>query len=102
MVADVNMSEKLLEIWGPFPEKNTNVFIRTVTMAYTGRLVDVTEKELVLEDACWIADTGRFATFLEMGSLNEVEPFPAGRIIVGRGALIDLCAWKHELPRKQM
>jgi hypothetical protein len=38
-----------------------NYFIRTVTHYHTGRLVEVTENELVLEDAAWIANSGRFA-----------------------------------------
>lgn len=63
--------------------------IRTVTMIDTGRLVAVTPHELILEDAAWIADTGRFADALRSMSFDEVEPFPAGRVIVGRGAIID-------------
>ncbi len=63
--------------------------IRTVTMIDTGRLVAVTTQELVLEDAAWIADTGRFADALKNCKFNEVEPFPDGRVIVGRGAVID-------------
>jgi hypothetical protein len=63
--------------------------IRTVTMIQTGRLVAVTPQELVLEDAAWIADTGRFANVLKTGKFNEVEPFPDGPVIVGRGAVID-------------
>ena len=63
--------------------------IRTVTMIDTGRLVRVTEHELVLEDACWIADTGRFSDSLKSLNFNEMEPFPDGEIIVGRGAVID-------------
>jgi hypothetical protein len=63
--------------------------IRTVTMIDTGRLVEVTPTELVLEDAAWIADTGRFADAVRSCVFGEVEPFPAGRVIVGRGALID-------------
>ena len=63
--------------------------IRTVTMIQTGRLVAVGDKELVLEDAAWIADTGRFADALKTGKFNEVEPFPDGKVIVGRGAVID-------------
>ena len=64
--------------------------IRTVTMINVGRLVDVTAQELVLEDAAWIADTGRFSDMMA-GDIqpNEIEPFPDGRVIVGRGALID-------------
>lgn len=63
--------------------------IRTVTMIDTGRLVAVTAQELVLEDAAWIADTGRFSDALEKCEFGEVEPFPDGRVILGRGAVID-------------
>ena len=63
--------------------------IRTVTMALSGRLVGVTPQELVLEDAAWIADTGRFSDGLVASEFSEVEPFPDGQVIVGRGGLID-------------
>ena len=76
-----------------------NYFIRTVTMIQTGRLVAVTPQELVLEDAAWIADDGRFNEAIKDGTLNEVEPFTDGEVIVGRGALIDCIEWKHPLPR---
>jgi hypothetical protein len=66
-----------------------NYFIRTVTHHHTGRLAEVTPTELVLEDAAWIADSGRFADALKSCSFNEVEPFPSGRVIIGRGALVD-------------
>lgn len=54
-----------------------------------GRLVAVGEHELVLEDASWIADTGRFSDALKTCEFNEVEPFPDGRVIIGRGSVID-------------
>ena len=76
-------------------------FIRTVTHHLTGRLLKVTSKELVLEDAAWIADDGRFHQAIKDGILNEIEPFTDGEVIVGRSALIDCVEWKHELPRKQ-
>lgn len=63
--------------------------IRTVTMIDTGKLVYVGPNELVLEDAAWIADTGRFADAVKSAKFNEVEPFPDGRLIIGRGAIID-------------
>lgn len=67
-----------------------NYLIRTVTHIDTGRLVEVNEQELVLEDAAWIADTGRYADVLVSCKFSEVEPYPEGRrVIVGRGALID-------------
>jgi hypothetical protein len=68
-----------------------NYFIRTVTHHHTGTLVAVTDKELVLENAAWIADDGRFTQALQTGDFNEVEMFPKGQVIVGRGALIDAC-----------
>jgi hypothetical protein len=63
--------------------------IRTVTMVDTGKLVGITPQELILEDAAWIADTGRFSDALESAVFEEVEPFPNGKVILGRGAIID-------------
>jgi hypothetical protein len=74
--------------------------IRTVTMIDTGKLVAVTPSELVLEDAAWIADTGRFAQAVEKAEFGEVEPFPSGRVIIGRGAVIDAVQIKLA-PRSQ-
>ena len=70
-------------------EIGKNYLIRTVTMIDSGRLVAVTEHELVLEDAAWIADTGRFADAVAKAEFNEVEPFPTGKVIIGRGSVID-------------
>lgn len=77
-----------------------NYFIRTVTHHYTGKLVKVTAKELILEDAAWIADDGRFMNALKEGKLNEVEPFQDD-VVIGRGAVIDATLWRHALPREQ-
>jgi hypothetical protein len=77
-----------------------NYLIRTVTMIQTGRLVAVSQQELVLEDAAWIADTGRFADALKTGKFNEVEPFPNGPVIIGRGAVID-AVQISTIPRSQ-
>ena len=75
--------------------------IRTVTMIDTGKLIAVTDKELVLEEAAWIADTGRFADALTGSKeFNEVEPFPNGKVIIGRGAIIDAVQITN-LPREQ-
>jgi hypothetical protein len=64
-------------------------FIQTVTMFYTGILSYVGDQELVLENAAWIADTGRLNKFLKdpEGSVKEAEPFegPAG---IGRGSIV--------------
>jgi hypothetical protein len=62
--------------------------------------VAVTPQELVIEDAAWIADTGRFADAVKKAEFGEVEPFPDGRVIVGRGAIIDAVQIKLS-PRSQ-
>ena len=77
-------------------------FFRLVTHFLTGRVIKVTSKEIVLTEAAWIADTGRFTQAIADGKLNEVEPYPADEeVIIGRGALIDCVKWKHELPKVQ-
>lgn len=70
--------------------------IRTVTMIQIGRLKWIGPKELVLEDASWVADTGRFHDALSNGTLNEIEPF-TGDVIIGRGSIVDVCEWKHQV-----
>jgi len=77
-----------------------NYLIRTVTMIDTGRLVEVTPMELVLEDAAWVADTGRFSDALKKSEFSEVEPFPSDRVIIGRGSIIDAVEISN-LPMKQ-
>ena len=74
------------------------VFLRTVTLYYTGRVAEVTEQSVVLTDAAWVADTGRFSEALSSGILGEVEPFP-GPVEIGRGAIVDVTLWAHTLPR---
>lgn len=73
--------------------------IRTVTMIYTGRLIYLDDKELVLEDAAWIADTGRFSEAVRNKGFSEVEPFEHNGI-VGRGAIVDATLFPYDLPRK--
>ena len=63
--------------------------IRTVTMIDTGRVVAASKQWIVLEDAAWIADTGRFSDALKKCEFNEVEPFPDGRVILNATAVID-------------
>lgn len=70
-------------------EIGKNYLIRTVTMIDTGKLVAVGPQELVLESAAWIADTGRFTAALQTVTFSEVEPFPEGRLILGRGASLE-------------
>jgi hypothetical protein len=78
-----------------------SVFIRTVTMYHTGRIVAIDGGFLVLEDAAWVADTGRFSDALKTGELSEVEPVE-GLVRVSLGAVVDIFEWNHDLPREQI
>ena len=98
MPAKKRVTQELPSQIHPYPV-GQNVFVRTVTMHYTGKLVRVTPGELVLIDAAWIADSGRFHEALLTGVLREVEPYPDGEVIVSRGGIIDVCRWPHDLPR---
>ena len=81
--------------------KGANVFIRTVTHHFTGRLAAVEGGFAQLDDAAWIADDGRFADALAEGKLAEVEPYP-GTCYVSLGSIVDVSEWLHDLPREQV
>lgn len=76
------------------------VFVRTVTHHHTGRLIAVYGDFILLDEAAWIADDGRFHNALKDGKLNEVEPF-IDPVAIATGALIDVTNWRHALPRDQ-
>lgn len=81
-------------------EVGQNYFLRTVTLYYTGKLKALYPDALVLSDAAWVADTGRFYDFLKNGKPNEVEPF-VDDVIIPLGSIIDITSWAHELLRIQ-
>jgi hypothetical protein len=84
---------------GPW-EIGKNYLLRLVTVYDAGKLIGVGPQELILEDASWIPDTGRFADVLKSCDFSEVEPFPKGRVIVNRDAVIDAVRI-DTVPRKQ-
>lgn len=71
--------------------------IRTVTMIELGRVKRITPREIILEDACWVADTGRFSEALATGELNEVEMYQTD-VIVSLGAIVSATPWTNDLP----
>lgn len=81
--------------------KGAMVFMRTVTMAYTGLVVDVTETEILLTQAAWIADSGRYHIAVSSGfpPEAEIEPYPDFAVVlINRAALVD-CIEIKALPR---
>ena len=77
-----------------------SVFVRTVTHYYTGKVSLVKAHEIVLTEAAWIADTGRFHNAMSEGTLSEVEPF-VNPVSINRDAIVDVTEWKHPLPKVQ-
>jgi hypothetical protein len=53
----------------------------------------------VLNEAAWIADTGRFGECIEMGSLSEVEAVTAD-VVVNTDSIVDAYVWRHLLPKE--
>lgn len=79
--------------------------IRTVSYHYTGRFVGFNgpnNSEIVLEDAAWIADDGRFAQAIESGTMSEIEPYPEGSLVgINRTSIVDFTEVKWTPPRSQ-
>ena len=68
-------------------------YFRTVTYHLTGRVKKVIGSLLELENAAWIADSGRFMNAIKEGVLNEVEP--VGRAYVNMLSVTDIFPWKN-------
>ena len=75
-------------------------FFRTVTYHMTGRVKKVIGSIIELENAAWIADSGRFMNCIKEGKVNEVEP--VGRAYININSITDFFPWKHALPEKQV
>ena len=71
-------------------------FFRTVTYHLVGRVTAIIGDFVILVDAAWIADSGRFHLALANGTLNEVEP--VGDAVVALASVTDAFPWKHALP----
>jgi len=82
-------------------EIGSNYFIRTVTYHYTGKLEYITDKELKLSTAAWIADDGRLSETLKNGFYNsssaEIEPYP-NSILINRNCILDATIIDFNLP----
>ena len=52
-----------------------------------------------LENASWVADSGRFMQAIKNGKLNEYEE--VGECFVNLDSVTDFFPWKHSLPKGQ-
>ena len=94
----IAQARELIALFGtgtPVPENPYKIgaayLIRTVTYHMTGIVRRVTANEIVLDDAAWIGDSGRFAAAVISADFSEVDAVPGIEVIVGRGAITD--AW---------
>jgi len=94
-----DLTQHPVEFSNPYNLGQAYLF-RLVTHYWIGRVVSVGAREIVIEKASWVANTGRFADCLKSGNVDECERVP-GYVIVGRGALVDACAWEHDLSEGQ-
>lgn len=94
-----NMFREAVDYQPPF-EVGKAYFIRTCTYHLTGRVRAITGGFLILDDAAWIAHSGRFYDALTTGNFQEVEPMPDGTL-VAIGAITDAAPWAHPLPTSQ-
>ena len=74
-------------------------FIRTVTYHVLGRITKRIGNMFLLEEASWIADSGRFSDCIKKGTLSEVEP--VGPCLVNIDSIIDAFPWNFALPDSQ-
>lgn len=74
-------------------------FFRTVTYHLVGMVTKVMGSFLILENASWIADSGRFMNCIKEGKINEVEP--VGTAFINISTVTDFFPWKFDLPNEQ-
>ena len=81
-----------------------NYLISTTTYAWVGTVVSVDHREVLLDPACRVYDTGRFADALSNGletlEASELEPAPS-KVLINRSAVVDGVLYAHKIPREQ-
>lgn len=80
----------------PF-ELGKSYFIRTVTYHVIGTVDKISGPFLVLSEASWVADSGRFSKAIAEGELFEVEYI--GQMFVNTSAIADATRWNHKNPK---
>lgn len=98
-IKDQLLADELVDISTLDDLVGQKLFIRTVTYHMTGKVVKRMGAFIQLDDAAWIADSGRFSNALKIGSLDEVEP--VGTMWVNLSSVVDFFPWKHKLPTEQ-
>jgi hypothetical protein len=84
----------------PLFQTGEKYFIRTVTYHTVGVCVDVVDGFVVLKNAMWVADSGKFANALKEGfekqSNSELEPFPSF-VYINISSIVDFVIYEPEI-----
>lgn len=76
-------------------EVGKTYYVRTTTDHWVGKLREVAGPfTVVLENASWVADSGRLSEFMAHGKAGGMEVEPVGTIMVRWDAIL---AWPHKL-----
>ncbi len=94
LMSIVMESIKGKEVKIPF-EVGKAYFLRTVTYHLIGRVKAICGNFIELENASWVADSGRFMQAITEGKLNEIEP--VGQAFVNTDSITDAFPWVHSL-----
>ena len=79
-----------------------DIFVRTVTMAYTGHVEWVKGTWMKLTSAAWIADTGRFSDLVLKGKPStSLEVEPMGTTVINTATFMDISLLQMSLPLDQ-
>lgn len=93
------LADELVDISNLDDLEGQKLFIRTVTYHLVGKVKKRMGAFIQLEDASWVADSGRFMNAIKEGTLNEVEP--VGIAWVNLSSVVDFFPWRHKLPTQQ-
>ena len=81
----------------PF-EVGKSYLIRTITMIDVGKVKAIIGNFIILTDASWIGDTGRFSECLSKCYVfNEVELFKHD-VFINTSSIVDATLWPYTLP----
>lgn len=71
-------------------------FFMTVTHYYVGTVREVSATHAIIDNAAWVADTGRLSDCLKTGEVKECEPVLDGWMVPLMGTAVG--PWPHKLP----
>lgn len=84
-------------------EVGDNVVLMTDTFYWIGKIAKIGNSAVILDEAAWIADMGRFANALSSGprGISEAEPVPgSGRMGVPLAHIRTYIPWPHPTIRQ--